>query len=492
MTEPKNEAIEWLRIEPCESFGRWCLEIRIGDTWMNLHTDYRCVVDRMIDRITAAAKFPQPAVTCQQVVACVRECRGRVYQTAQLATCDDIEQAIVTLFASAATPQPNTPSGGLADIADERQRQISVEGWTPEHDNSHDKGEMAMAAACYAAPEPVFTKHISAQGQYSNEEYFYDAWPWSEQWDKRGKHDRRRRLVIAGALIVAELDRLDRQWNREHAQDGTGTGKFNDYPARPLSYSAATPAVEESKLTAIEAREKGVCRICKQPANARLNPGDTFVYNFGREYAHRSCLNAESATPAVGRKTISIPEARQVALDSLAKAEQERAAERIAESPAEVECDCKSCFGKGWVLVCVHPLKSYPTHKQTCETCGGTGRVPAAADVDGVTIDMVPCLETQLAASQQECKRLRGENEALTIRLEVVRGMQQTDSDQATYLFGKCREKDARIAALEAENAELRRKADAWDRLRATSGERSYLRRNMDSLLASAAEGGGT
>jgi hypothetical protein len=28
-------------------------------------------------------------------------------------------------------------------------------------------------------------------------------------WDKRRKHDRRRKLVIAGALIAAEIDRLD-------------------------------------------------------------------------------------------------------------------------------------------------------------------------------------------------------------------------------------------------------------------------------------------
>ncbi|MEG2267851.1 MAG: DUF550 domain-containing protein, partial [Acinetobacter sp.] len=35
------------------------------------------------------------------------------------------------------------------DIIAERQRQISEEGWTPEHDDEHDKGELAMAAVCY-------------------------------------------------------------------------------------------------------------------------------------------------------------------------------------------------------------------------------------------------------------------------------------------------------------------------------------------------------
>lgn len=38
----------------------------------------------------------------------------------------------------------------LEEIAAERQRQIEVEGWTPNHDDEHDRGEMANAAACYA------------------------------------------------------------------------------------------------------------------------------------------------------------------------------------------------------------------------------------------------------------------------------------------------------------------------------------------------------
>ena len=36
------------------------------------------------------------------------------------------------------------------DIVLERMRQITVEGWTPEHDDHHRKGEMALAGAAYA------------------------------------------------------------------------------------------------------------------------------------------------------------------------------------------------------------------------------------------------------------------------------------------------------------------------------------------------------
>jgi len=90
-------------------------------------------------------------------------------------------------------------------IKKERQRQVSYEGWSPEHDDLHDKGELAMAAACYAAPEQVYTVKVR------NDFYgFHDAWPWDKGWDKRDKHDRQKQLVIAGALVIAELERLSR------------------------------------------------------------------------------------------------------------------------------------------------------------------------------------------------------------------------------------------------------------------------------------------
>lgn len=39
-----------------------------------------------------------------------------------------------------------TLDGVIAEIAAERKRQIEAEGWTPEHDDAHDKGELARAA----------------------------------------------------------------------------------------------------------------------------------------------------------------------------------------------------------------------------------------------------------------------------------------------------------------------------------------------------------
>lgn len=112
---------------------------------------------------------------------------------------------------------------GIELIAEERQRQIKKEGWTAEHDDQHTAGELSVAAALYAAPIPLFAKR-----QSRNNVDFYDPWPWYDQvnydryndggvnipvpaWDKRKKHNRMRRLVIAGALIAAEIDRLQRK-----------------------------------------------------------------------------------------------------------------------------------------------------------------------------------------------------------------------------------------------------------------------------------------
>jgi hypothetical protein len=104
-------------------------------------------------------------------------------------------------------------SKALDDIAVERLRQIDVEGWTSTHDDQHSRGELAMAAACYATPEPVYP--IRANAPF--------GWPWDVSWWKPKSHNprtrqrdhtdtgRRRDLVKAGALIVAEIERLDRK-----------------------------------------------------------------------------------------------------------------------------------------------------------------------------------------------------------------------------------------------------------------------------------------
>lgn len=96
-------------------------------------------------------------------------------------------------------PTYQTQSSAIADVIAERQRQQSVEGWTPDSDDKYLPGVLSIAAACYAARA------------FSQPEYkvtIPQAWPWDKKWWKptSARHD----LVKAAALITAEIERIDR------------------------------------------------------------------------------------------------------------------------------------------------------------------------------------------------------------------------------------------------------------------------------------------
>lgn len=82
------------------------------------------------------------------------------------------------------------------DVLAERQRQMSVEGWTPAHDDKYQGNELRLAAFCYLRAE-CFTSGVLPA-----------AWPWATGWWK--PTDDRRNLIKACALILAEIERLDR------------------------------------------------------------------------------------------------------------------------------------------------------------------------------------------------------------------------------------------------------------------------------------------
>lgn len=85
---------------------------------------------------------------------------------------------------------------GIEAIAAERERHFS-KGFSDAGDDRQTAGELALAASCYALP-PTQREHPLPM-----------LWPWSGMvW--RPTKDRIRELAKAGALIAAEIDRLNR------------------------------------------------------------------------------------------------------------------------------------------------------------------------------------------------------------------------------------------------------------------------------------------
>lgn len=91
-------------------------------------------------------------------------------------------------------------SQAAVDVLRERERQLSGEGFSPEGDSEYRKDELLRAADCYI---------LSATGQKAPAHF----WPWAPEWFK--PKGRRRDLVRAAALIIADIDRTDNQVSEE-------------------------------------------------------------------------------------------------------------------------------------------------------------------------------------------------------------------------------------------------------------------------------------
>lgn len=107
------------------------------------------------------------------------------------------------------TPAAEQLTDAARDVLAERRRQVEDEQWTPEHDDRYRHRQLAMAAACYAAAVPVHDVLDCSDGRIEKRVPAVSrAWPWAKAWWKPGTA--RQNLVKAGALILAEIERLDR------------------------------------------------------------------------------------------------------------------------------------------------------------------------------------------------------------------------------------------------------------------------------------------
>lgn len=104
-------------------------------------------------------------------------------------------------------------NGGVCgEVSSERWRQVAEEGFTAEHDDQHAVGVLADAGASYAlqAVYRLYNPKIEDAHPPGKPPF---GWPWGKEWWKPGAP--RRSLIKAAALIIAEIERLDREAARE-------------------------------------------------------------------------------------------------------------------------------------------------------------------------------------------------------------------------------------------------------------------------------------
>jgi hypothetical protein len=152
----------------------------------------RCSREHILNQLAAILSGGSPALVEDDAVASLLPLRPSE-------RLDQVLAAGVKGFEGLSESPSSMQSRGARDVLAERERQIDEEGWTPEHDDQHTDGSIARAAGCYA---------LHASGL--PEQHARHFWPWEWKWWKPSPQDARRMLVKAAALIIAEIDRLDR------------------------------------------------------------------------------------------------------------------------------------------------------------------------------------------------------------------------------------------------------------------------------------------
>jgi hypothetical protein len=96
---------------------------------------------------------------------------------------------------------------GINDVGAERLRQIEEEGFSSEKDDQYEPGTLAVAGACYGV-HAAFMRNKGPEGLVL--EGVPEWWPWESSWWKPSEN-LRQNLVKGAALLIAEIDKIDRE-----------------------------------------------------------------------------------------------------------------------------------------------------------------------------------------------------------------------------------------------------------------------------------------
>ena len=99
---------------------------------------------------------------------------------------------------------------GIELITEERLRQIEKEGWTKEHDSEHTDESLSCVASCYALPgdERIYYGDVSENYPTSWDKKYWKPANCEFSTDDNYTEERIKELIKAGALVAAEIDRL--------------------------------------------------------------------------------------------------------------------------------------------------------------------------------------------------------------------------------------------------------------------------------------------
>lgn len=145
----------------------------------------------------------------------------------------------------------------------ERERQVSAEGWTSEHDDKHTGGELAKAAGCYYRHALYQAADLCTRAACANPP---SDWPWLAHW-WRPSPSPIRTATKAGALYVAEMDRTTRVVPSKFSSEAHEVAYTGFLSCVHLINSLATS--KNSHVT-VEITREHVERAAAAIANARI------------------------------------------------------------------------------------------------------------------------------------------------------------------------------------------------------------------------------
>jgi hypothetical protein len=177
--------------------------------------------------------------------------------------CDRCEVPARTTEAAKIVEHNTREDEAMQLIRNERHRQISAEGWSAVHDDAHQRGELESAAIVYwnCATKPGHVVRVL-------ENNVETKWPWDQHWFKPfvpsigggfPEVDKQRCLIKAGALMLAEIDRLQRTGINPHSSYSQKVWDIASDLAKILPPRPVFTAPEKPELMLIRPKDRKNC-----------------------------------------------------------------------------------------------------------------------------------------------------------------------------------------------------------------------------------------